>query len=210
MSPKIVDKQEKRLQIAHAAAEVFGMKGFERTRIDDVASAAGVGKGTIYEYFTNKEELLQGTFDLLMRGMMEESLLEIDDEKSAVSLIKKMTRDTIWALANMGYVYRFFLEYMLHSSRSGSGLDQIAKLLNEYRQWLARLIEKGKRDGEFRQDIDSFETAAAYVAWFDGVVFHWFVLPHSVSLETMGERFLQMTLNGLAPLADAEKKGEDS
>lgn len=45
--------------IRAAALELFGQKGFSATRLDDVAAAAGVAKGTIYLYFPSKQDLLE-------------------------------------------------------------------------------------------------------------------------------------------------------
>jgi AcrR family transcriptional regulator len=52
--------EERRKQILDAAAKVFAAKGFERATIADVARAAGVAEGSIYNYFKNKGELLIG------------------------------------------------------------------------------------------------------------------------------------------------------
>ncbi|MCP4601355.1 MAG: TetR/AcrR family transcriptional regulator [Proteobacteria bacterium] len=206
MAPKIVNKDEKRLQIALAAVEIFGVKGFDRTRIDDVAREAGVGKGTIYEYFKNKEELMDGALQSLLANMYEKLLPSPDPERSPLETLKELSRKTIEAMADLGGAYRFFLEYTLHASRKGDDYGQFSQLLTEFRQGLAELIEAGKQLGEFRSDIDSFETAAAFAAWFDGAIFHWITLPGTVSLETMGERFLDMVLCGLMP-ADKTEKG---
>lgn len=46
-------------QIIEAALEVFGKKGLAKTRLEDIASRAGVSKGTIYLYFENKEALFK-------------------------------------------------------------------------------------------------------------------------------------------------------
>lgn len=50
----------RRAQILDAAAQVFAEKGFHRATIRDVAKVAGVADGTIYNYFTNKADLLIG------------------------------------------------------------------------------------------------------------------------------------------------------
>ncbi len=98
---------------------------------------------------------------------------------------------------------------MLVASRAGSGYGNLAGLLTEYRSWLAGLIEEGKRRGELRGDIDSFETAAAFAAWFDGAVFHWIVLPETVSLEQMSERFIDMAIRGLRN-DEAKNRGDEA
>jgi AcrR family transcriptional regulator len=50
--------EERRKQILDAATKVFAAKGFERATIADVARAAGIAEGSIYNYFKNKDDLL--------------------------------------------------------------------------------------------------------------------------------------------------------
>ena len=52
------DEGDKRLRILTAAIAHFAQTGLSQARIADIAAAAGVGKGTVYEYFRSKEELL--------------------------------------------------------------------------------------------------------------------------------------------------------
>src|SRR5712671_3722075 len=51
----------KRGQILRAASEVFSAREFHTVPVDDVAAAAGVGKGTLYLYFPTKEQLFYAT-----------------------------------------------------------------------------------------------------------------------------------------------------
>ena|SRR5258708_6508422 len=55
----------RRTQILAAAAQVFSEKGFHRATIRDVAQAAGIADGTIYNYFANKDAVLLGILDQL-------------------------------------------------------------------------------------------------------------------------------------------------
>lgn len=50
--------RKKSQQILASAIALFIEKGYQNTKIIDIAEAAGVGKGTVYEYFSGKEELL--------------------------------------------------------------------------------------------------------------------------------------------------------
>lgn len=49
--------EKKRRLIASTAARMFATRPFHKVRLDDIASAAGVGKGTLYIYFDSKEDL---------------------------------------------------------------------------------------------------------------------------------------------------------
>src|SRR5215831_2906436 len=57
--PRAVKTAARREAILAAALDEFSARGFEAARIDDVARRAGVGKGTIYLHFRDKEALFQ-------------------------------------------------------------------------------------------------------------------------------------------------------
>lgn len=59
-------KEAKRELIFKAAEDVFSAWGYHNATMSEIAAAAGIGKGTIYEYFSSKLELFQ---QMLMRGM---------------------------------------------------------------------------------------------------------------------------------------------
>ena len=62
--------EQRKAQILAAAAKVFAAKGFERATIADIAKAAGVAEGSIYNYFKNKQDLLVS----LPRQMIEPTI----------------------------------------------------------------------------------------------------------------------------------------
>lgn len=58
---RIAEKKTERYEeIIRAAFDVFIKKGFHQTKMEEIARKAGVGKGTIYEYFPGKKELFCG------------------------------------------------------------------------------------------------------------------------------------------------------
>jgi AcrR family transcriptional regulator len=60
--------EERRESILHAANIVFGQRGYDTVRIDDVAAAAGISKALIYEHFRSKQELYG---ELMSRAALE-------------------------------------------------------------------------------------------------------------------------------------------
>ncbi|MBW1743355.1 MAG: TetR/AcrR family transcriptional regulator, partial [Deltaproteobacteria bacterium] len=64
-------KQRKKTHIIHAAARVFAEKGFSGTMMADIADHAGMGKGTLYEYFDSKENLFFSVFEWYARETEE-------------------------------------------------------------------------------------------------------------------------------------------
>jgi TetR/AcrR family fatty acid metabolism transcriptional regulator len=73
-------KISKRDSIIEAAIEVFSQKGYHNTRMEEIAIAAGAGKGTIYEYFSSKMELFH---DILLTGWRKiEEDISVDEMAS--------------------------------------------------------------------------------------------------------------------------------
>ncbi len=74
MCPKVstqykIDVKEK---IVDAALATFSKNGYDRTRMDDIAEAANVSKGTLYLYFKNKEELFFAISERNIRELKEQ------------------------------------------------------------------------------------------------------------------------------------------
>jgi AcrR family transcriptional regulator len=57
--------ESRRRQILMGAAQVFFEKGFHKATTREIAQAAGVSEGTIYNYFSNKRDLLLGMVDMI-------------------------------------------------------------------------------------------------------------------------------------------------
>jgi mycofactocin system transcriptional regulator len=58
-----------RSEVEHAAFELFARQGFDRTTVDDIAHAAGIGRRTFFRYFPSKNDIAWGDFDGELRRM---------------------------------------------------------------------------------------------------------------------------------------------
>ena len=67
-------RAEKRELIMKSALKLFAEKGFAATSISDIAQAANISKGLLYNYFASKEEVLKSIWD----GLSEEFMQMID------------------------------------------------------------------------------------------------------------------------------------
>lgn len=80
-----VKTEDKRRRILSAALDCFEKQGFGAARMDDIARGAGVAKGTIYNYFKSKEELLRALaegFAGVMRRNLENVARDHDGDLS--------------------------------------------------------------------------------------------------------------------------------
>ena len=58
-----MSKPSARERLAEAAFALFDERGYERTTIDDIALAAGIGRRTFFRYFPSKNDVAWGSFD---------------------------------------------------------------------------------------------------------------------------------------------------
>ena len=82
-------EEERRRQIMDAAEKLFMRRRFHEITTDEIAAAANVGKGTIYRYFKDKEDLFHQT---AMHGFEELCSLLEDDEQKDDALIERLLR----------------------------------------------------------------------------------------------------------------------
>jgi len=74
MCPKVTTryKSEVRERIIESAVECFAKTGFDRTKMDDIASLSDVSKGTLYLYFKSKEDLFYGICESSLKKVREQ------------------------------------------------------------------------------------------------------------------------------------------
>ena len=84
-----------RQKILDAAEHRLWRYGFKKTTIDEIASDAGVGKGTVYLYFDGKEEIgLAIVSEYKRRGLEEIARITQDTNKSAGTSSRRRSRST--------------------------------------------------------------------------------------------------------------------
>ena len=117
----IVDKEKKRSDIACSCMEILLQYGIKNLTISEIAKTAGVGKGTIYEYFENKEDIV---FEIITMFIVahEKKLQEITDQNIS-------TKDKL---------FHFF--FMIHED------EKSHKQLNIYREFLAISMTNGTQE----------------------------------------------------------------
>lgn len=92
LSRKERDKLRNKEAILEAAVHLFAQKGFTETKLEDVAALAEFGKGTLYNYFENKNDLLLSAFEFAVTNMLEflyDQLASVSEPLERIQLIAK-------------------------------------------------------------------------------------------------------------------------
>lgn len=151
-------------ELLAAALDLFVERGYAATRLDDVAAQAGVSKGTLYLYFTNKEELFKAVVRENMLPVLGEAEETIDRhtghsaelfreimlswwERIGNTKLSGITKLMMAEAGNFPEVARFYHEEVI--SRGNA--------------MIVRMLERGVKRGEFRP-IDTHQTMNVIVA----------------------------------------------
>lgn len=149
MMEKEKAQKNRREEIIRAALGAFGSKGFHNTRIEEVAAAAGIGKGTVYEYFRSKEELLSAA----VRYEMEEMARQVKNTVDQVSTVKdklKALIETVMFRHHKGC----YLGMNINPAELGNAMKEFQSMAQEenlrWQRWLEEIIDAGVAGGEIR------------------------------------------------------------
>lgn len=149
MSRLVKEPGDRRQQILTAAMDVFGHKGFHRAKIEEIAVQAGLGKGTVYEYFRSKEEL----FEEMLRAA---GCLYLDDLRHAIAP-DDTVRNRLKAMlvANLEFINRSRDMARVIAESHPGGMDRnLVAAITELRHRLIGLVKgilvEGMERGELR------------------------------------------------------------
>lgn len=195
--------EEKKSRIIEAAAKVFARKGYAATRIAEVAVEAGIGKGTVYEYFKSKEALFFDVFQWLFAGRAVVSRFSVDIETLGGTAAERlMALNDAIITAWMKEMDSFVLIMEFWSASASSAIrDQFKTAFKaayeNFGSLVSKLLHAGIATGEFRPDTDVEAVAAALVGTWDALLLQkWFE-----SVENplaYSQEFLKIVLRGLS------------
>jgi TetR/AcrR family fatty acid metabolism transcriptional regulator len=169
--PKIIDKKAKKLEILHAAAKVFAEKGVVKTKMVDIASEAGIGKGTIYEYYRSKEEIFGDTFRLIFDHMELQIAEAIGHTQDPVVKLRKLIQVTLKEfLEHSGDLAGIMMDFWAEGIRSKNNdvlsIINLELVYSEYKMLIADILHDGMKKGIFRE-VDANSLAAIIIGSMD-------------------------------------------
>jgi len=154
---KEIKKQKKREKIINAAAELFSRKNYHEVMMEDVAKLISVAKGTVYNYFTSKEELYFSIMQSRMEKLISSLKEKIESEESSLDSLRSFTT----------HLYMFMMKYrnffLIYQKGSLNNHNIFSADLEALEQQLADIITgivvRGKAEGVFRNVDEKFSVS---------------------------------------------------
>ncbi|CEN92938.1 TetR/AcrR family transcriptional regulator [Paraclostridium sordellii] len=163
--------EEKKLRIINSAIEEFANKGYKRATVDNIVSKAGISKGSIFQYFKNKERLYLYICDYQIKIITDEVFKQKENNgNDFFKLYKQAARVKFEILKKNPYIFKFFKT--LYSDDSQVAQKWLENILKNKNQLVLNFI--GDYDkSKFRDDIDIDMAIKTIELTFDGLSMKW-------------------------------------
>jgi TetR/AcrR family transcriptional regulator, cholesterol catabolism regulator len=149
---QMTEPRDRRELIVSTAAEMFARKGVRSTTVREIADVVGVLSGSLYHYFSSKDEIVK---EILM-GFLDTIRAEYDEVLAHDLDAAQTLREVVLVSLQVGRqqpdataIYQNELRYLRESPQYA---EVQAAAADVQRVWLG-VIERGVADGAFRDDI---------------------------------------------------------
>ena len=171
-------RTELKEKIMQSAMENFAKNGFDRTRMEDIATAASLAKGTLYLYFKNKEDLFYAICDHNLEELRNQ-LSRLFNRKENIMLDAERFYDEYRKGSLGSDTIRF--EMIALSTRSPKLRKILAENQSKVYQVVKEFLKTQIERGFLREDINIDIIASAVIALYNGLAVNKLLLQTSNS-----------------------------
>jgi len=167
--PKIVDREEQRLQLARAAMRVIARSGIQGATVRAVAREAGVSSGLLAHYFDDHGELIAAAMEAMVDECIDflrrQSELMGDEAHRVESLVESLCGDPCSEDVSVVATLRLWAESAIDPElrrRVGRSYSELHRAANQ-------LVEEAMKSGEVDDSLDPTDVTDLLVALGDGL-----------------------------------------
>jgi AcrR family transcriptional regulator len=184
-APAKISRRERRTadvrqRLFDAALKLFAQRGFLKTTVEDITEEADVGKGTFFNYFPSKEQLLDSFSDSRIEKIRRALDAITKKESTTAEAVKRMYFDLSQDPGRSQELTRSMLLTMLTNQ---AVWGRVCTRMRESQDLLTKIFQLGKRRGEIRDDVPAVDLARSFKESYFGALFCWSFMP-STKLST--------------------------
>jgi len=182
-------KDRKKKQILNAATEIFARKGYDASMME-IAKSAGVGEGTVYEYYGTKENLLINIPGEKLSGLYTRIRGDAFEKRVKNIIVE------IFKFYNDEKQYTRILVLMLRTNRQFYK-SRTSRILDDLFNEIKDLIVRGQASGLFRNDLDLGVCMDFLFGTIDHIIIPWIIFNREYDLMQIGREVGNMFLNAI-------------
>ncbi|GFZ33167.1 TetR family transcriptional regulator [Clostridium zeae] len=194
MSRRERKKEETRSTIIGCALELFKSKGFQETSMEEIAEQSDVSKGTLYNYFPDKESILVGYFQSITAGYGEDikkALTGNQDLKFKLNSLLDFKKGLMGSDVKLTAIYlRYRMQTLFNSdpfsNPNRSGLENV----------VLEIIKDAQVNNELRSDIPSIILARTFMLLAVNYFISNIEAKEPFEMDTLKNQLIELFLDG--------------
>jgi AcrR family transcriptional regulator len=205
-------KEARPAELMAAALDLFVEKGFAATRLDDVAARAGVSKGTLYLYFSSKEDLFKAVIRSGIVPLIERGERQLETHKGRAADLLRQIMFGWWASVGdtkLGGIPKLMFSECRNFPEIGKFYYE--EVITRSFRLVEGVLEQGIRTGEFRSVDANYATRLLLAPMVYLLLWrHSFDICDNrhVDPQKYMELHLDMVINGLMPRGQGKGSAE--
>jgi TetR/AcrR family transcriptional regulator, cholesterol catabolism regulator len=189
------NRESKQSEIVNKARHLFWKKGYRETTIKDIADACNCLPGNIYNYFSNKEELLYRIIrqevellDASARSIIDNTALNPLEQLQAI--VRSQVKITLGQVKTPDFLFETEIRHL-----SPARQKAIIKYRNKYENYIEEIIRRGVK-------LHIFSLADIKLASFNIIAMIvrtrlWYSPSGRLSADAIADNIIDFTLNGI-------------
>ena len=188
--------------IIRAAIHIFARDGLEKGKIADIAKEAGIGKGTVYEYFNSKDEIFHGILHTIISDMVDASKTLYSMDLSPYDKLRTFLRMNTEMIFEMEDTMLIMTEIWAQSARAIRHGEHPSGTVPEgygmLKTMVVNILKAGVMAHEFREmNYDGVATLA--LAFIDGFIWQYMLTDDRDAFDRALMEGIQSFMKGLEP-----------
>jgi TetR/AcrR family transcriptional regulator, cholesterol catabolism regulator len=194
-SGRTIERRNRDEEVLEAAIKIMATKGYAAMTIQEVADDVGVLKGSLYHYFSSKEDLLFRVIaDSYAKAAAAAEEVAALGLKPVEELFEYLRGQVHWYLSQPDRAKIYFSEAR---HLKGERLEQMKQRADNYEAYILALVVAAQEDGSIKSPIDPRVLCRFVEGALQGI-HHWRGEPfRSRSHEELAEDFLTLTRHAL-------------
>jgi len=187
-------KEDKKEIIIKVSQKLFARFGLLKTTVDEIARLARIGKGTIYHYFTSKEEIFAEVIDKEAQFLKDKIINAIDGETAPQRKLRAFILTKMECLKNLvNYYSALKEEYLEHYSF----IEKLRKNnFEEEIRIVMMILQEGINEAIFEVKNPRL-TSLAIVTALKGLEFSWTFEDSMIEIKKSVDNLLEVLLKGI-------------
>lgn len=200
MSRKEREKLLRKKEIINAALKLFSVKGYKATTLDEIAEVSEFGKGTIYNYFSSKEDIYREIISSTLEVHNQFIFSTEKEKESLYDFIYEIIKQLLVFSYKNREAYLLMVFTQMHLAESTP--PEISKLMSDHQIQMNNFFIKKAKEAIKNEEIRKVDPERT-IRFFRGIFFHYIyemTIKGSISEDIVEEeaRFLaDIVFNGI-------------